>query len=111
VRTAFIIREISPDVRGLFITLMMEAVRSSKSSVYFKKSTRRCISESCHLEARCDLVAQLQIVAAICRPIFFEDLACCHRLHRHSSPSILLSGNSVAPKSQILVGLFVIDYC
>jgi hypothetical protein len=32
--------------RGLFIALMMEAVRTSETSVYFNETTRRCIEEA-----------------------------------------------------------------
>jgi hypothetical protein len=33
----------------ILIALMMEAVRTSETPVYFKETTRRCISEGCHL--------------------------------------------------------------
>jgi hypothetical protein len=32
--------------------LMMEAVRTYETSVYFHKTTRRCIPQSCHLHNR-----------------------------------------------------------
>jgi hypothetical protein len=34
---------------SLVIALMMDAVRTSVTSVYFNETTRRCISEGCHL--------------------------------------------------------------
>jgi hypothetical protein len=34
------------------ITLMMAAVRTSETSVYFHETTRRCIAEGCHLNGR-----------------------------------------------------------
>jgi hypothetical protein len=34
--------------RGNFVALMMEAVRTCQTPVYFSETTRRYISESCH---------------------------------------------------------------
>jgi hypothetical protein len=36
------------EVHGRFIALMMEAITTSKTSVYFNTTTRRYIPESCH---------------------------------------------------------------
>jgi hypothetical protein len=35
--------------RYLFVTLMMEAVSTCETSIYFKKTTRRYILEGCYL--------------------------------------------------------------
>jgi len=42
------------DVRAcsLLEVLMMEAVRTSETSVYFHETTRRYVPESCHLHTR-----------------------------------------------------------
>jgi hypothetical protein len=37
------------DSRGLIIALMMEAVSTSETSVYFYETTKRNIPEDCHL--------------------------------------------------------------
>jgi hypothetical protein len=37
---------------GRFIALMMDAVRTSETSVYFNETTRRYIPEGCHLQTR-----------------------------------------------------------
>jgi hypothetical protein len=50
VHTASIIR-----ARGFSIALMMEAVHTSETSVYFKETRRRCIPEICHLQNKCTL--------------------------------------------------------
>jgi hypothetical protein len=34
------------------IALMMEAVRTSETSVYFNETTQHCIPEGCHLHTR-----------------------------------------------------------
>jgi hypothetical protein len=34
----------------IVMTLIMEAVRTSETSVYFKETTRRCIPEDCYLQ-------------------------------------------------------------
>jgi hypothetical protein len=38
-----------------FITMMMEAVRTSETSVYFNETTRRYIPEGCHLQVKLKL--------------------------------------------------------
>jgi hypothetical protein len=37
---------------GLFIVLMVEAIRTSETSVYFNETIRRCIPESRHIRTR-----------------------------------------------------------
>jgi hypothetical protein len=39
-------------LHGLFIVLMMEAVCTSETSVYFHKTTCHYIPESCHLQQK-----------------------------------------------------------
>jgi hypothetical protein len=42
----------SPSARGLSITLMMEAARTSETSVHYNEPKRSYIPEGCHLNTR-----------------------------------------------------------
>jgi hypothetical protein len=62
--------------RGLFIALMMEALRTSESSFYFNETTRRHIPEGCHLHTRrCEILKSYledDVCDSIAEDLLFE---------------------------------------